>query len=230
MTTKILVVDDEKPIADIIQYNLEREGFDVVACHDGEEAVKKAFMEKPELILLDVMLPKLNGFDVCKKIREFSNCPIIMLTAKEEERDKVLGLEYGADDYVTKPFGHKELLARINAHIRRYHSMGGNANNPTVQNVHGLEIIPETYEVRRDGVNIELTQREFDLLMFLINNSGKVYSREQLLELVWGFDYYGDVRTVDVTIHRLREKIESNPSKAEYILTKRGFGYYFRRN
>ncbi|QNO15037.1 response regulator transcription factor [Alkalicella caledoniensis] len=227
---KIMVVDDEKPIADIIQYNLEREGFKVVACYDGEKAVKTAYAEKPDLILLDVMLPKINGFDACKKIREFTNCPIIMLTAKEEERDKVTGLEQGADDYVTKPFGHKELQARINAHLRRYKLMGGQSEEQNPNTHHGLEIIPETYEVKRDGETIELTQREFDLLMFLIQNSGKVYSREQLLELVWGFDYYGDVRTVDVTIHRLREKIEKNPSKAEYILTKRGFGYYFRRN
>ena len=227
---KILIVDAEKPVADIIQYNLEREGFEVIICNDGEEAVIKAYKEQPSLILLDIVLPKMDGFEVCKKIREFSNCPIIMLTAKDEESDKVKGLEQGADDYVTKPFGHKELQARINAHLRRHQFMGGQCNEKNTQSHHGLEITPETYEVKRDGETIELTQREFDLLMFLIRNSGRVYSREKLLELVWGFDYFGDVRTVDVTIHRLREKIEKNPRKAEYILTKRGFGYYFRRN
>lgn len=228
---KILVVDDEKPISDIIKYNLEKEGYEVFTCYNGEEAVRVANQLRPDLILLDLMLPKLNGFEVCKKVREFSNCPIIMLTAKEEESDKVAGLEQGADDYVTKPFGHKELLARVKAHARRYQSMVGTDSSVDGNSGHcRLEIIPETYDVRRDGEEIELTQREFDLLTFLINNSGKVFSREQLLELVWGFDYFGDVRTVDVTIHRLREKIEKNPSKAEFILTKRGFGYYFRRH
>ncbi|WP_353893257.1 response regulator [Proteinivorax hydrogeniformans] len=227
--TKILVVDDEKPIADIISYNLKNEGFEIVVSYDGEDAVKKAYVEKPDLILLDVMLPKIDGFEVCRRVREFSNCPIIMLSAKEEEIDKITGLEKGADDYVTKPFGHKELLARINAHLRRFSSMGGQKKDLKEED-QGLEINHENYEVKRDGKVIDLTQREFDLLLFLINNKGKVYSRAQLLELVWGFDYHGDVRTVDVTVRRLREKVEPNPGSPTFILTKRGFGYYFRRN
>ncbi|WP_350343640.1 response regulator [Proteinivorax tanatarense] len=227
--SKILVVDDEKPIADIISYNLKNEGFEIVVSNDGEDAVKKAYVEKPDLILLDVMLPKIDGFEVCRRIREFSNCPVIMLSAKEEEVDKITGLEKGADDYVTKPFGHKELLARINAHLRRFSTMGGEQKELKEEN-QGLEINHENYEVKRDGEIIDLTQREFDLLLFLINNKGKVYSRAQLLELVWGFDYHGDVRTVDVTVRRLREKVEPNPGSPTYILTKRGFGYYFRRS
>ncbi|KYO66159.1 response regulator YycF [Thermovenabulum gondwanense] len=226
MKNKILVVDDEKPIVDILKYNLSKEGYEVVAAFDGEEAVEIAFSEKPDLILLDIMLPKKDGFTVCKTLREKMTCPIIMLTAKGEEVDKVLGLELGADDYVTKPFSMRELLARIRANLRRI-SLNGDESSKKVIRVQDLEIDLTSFLVRKKGEPVELTFREFELLKFLANQPGVVFTREKLLEEVWGYEYYGDVRTVDVTIRRLREKIEDDPSDPKYIITKRGIGYYF---
>jgi len=226
LKNKILVVDDEKPIVDILKYNLSKEGYEVVAAFDGEEAVEIAFSEKPDLILLDIMLPKKDGFTVCKTLREKMTCPIIMLTAKGEEVDKVLGLELGADDYVTKPFSMRELLARIRANLRRI-SLNGDESSKKVIRVQDLEIDHTSFLVRKKGEPVELTFREFELLKFLANQPGVVFTREKLLEEVWGYEYYGDVRTVDVTIRRLREKIEDDPSDPKYIITKRGIGYYF---
>lgn len=229
---KILVVEDEKSISDIIKYNLEKEGFTVLTAYDGEEAVNKQATSDPDLVLLDVMLPKLDGFSVCKKIREKSTVPIIMLTAKEEEVDKVLGLELGADDYMTKPFGMRELLARIKANIRRATlTLGPDIDKAEskVKEFGNLTIDLNRYEIRKNGEPLELTLREFELLRYLAEHENKVFSREQLLEEVWGYEYYGDIRTVDVTVRRLREKLEDNSSNPRYIMTKRGIGYYFRR-
>jgi len=228
LKNKILVVDDEKPIVDILKYNLTKEGYEVVAAFDGDEAVEMAFAEKPDLILLDIMLPKKDGFTVCKIIREKISCPIIMLTAKGEEVDKVLGLELGADDYVTKPFSMRELLARVKANLRRI-NLNSESNSQKVIRTRDLEIDLTSFQVRKKGETVELTFREFELLKFLATQPGVVFTREKLLEEVWGYEYYGDVRTVDVTIRRLREKIEDDPSDPKYIITKRGIGYYFAK-
>jgi len=225
---KILIIEDEKPISEIISFNLEQEGFKVSTAFDGEEALKKVYQFQPDLIILDLMLPKLDGFQVCRKIRENFTTPIIMLTAKEEEVDKVLGLELGADDYVTKPFGMRELIARIKANLRRIEvDRSGNYGN--IIQSGNLTIDLDKYEVRKGDQVIELTLREFELLKFLATQEYQVFTREQLLKDVWGYEYYGDVRTVDVTVRRLREKIEDDSSNPKYILTKRGVGYYFRR-
>lgn len=229
---KILVVEDEKSISDIIKYNLEKEGFTVFTAYDGEEAVASVKANDPDLILLDVMLPKMDGFSVCRKVREKNTVPIIMLTAKEEEVDKVLGLEMGADDYMTKPFGMRELLARIKANIRRASLTLGpeiDTVGADVKDFGSLTIDLNRYEIRKNGEILELTLREFELLHYLAERENKVFSREQLLEEVWGYEYYGDIRTVDVTVRRLREKIEDDSSSPKYIMTKRGIGYYFRR-
>lgn len=229
---KILVVEDEKPISDIIKFNLEKEGFQVDTVYDGAEAVKKAKQTDPDLILLDVMLPSLDGFSVCKQVRETSSVPIIMLTAKEEEVDKVLGLELGADDYMTKPFGMRELLARIKANIRRASLTLPSEIDTASANVRdfgSLTIDLNRYEIKKNGNVLELTLREFELLRYLAERENKVFSREQLLEEVWGYEYYGDIRTVDVTVRRLREKLEDDSSNPKYIMTKRGIGYYFKR-
>ncbi|NLM48783.1 MAG: response regulator transcription factor [Epulopiscium sp.] len=231
MAQKILVVDDEKSIADIIAYNLEKEGYEVLIAYDGEEALDLVFSEDPDLILLDIMMPKIDGFQVCRKIREKKETPIVMLTARSEEVDKVLGLELGADDYVTKPFSVRELMARVKANLRRIAVVEKEIKEEKNKNVivhNNLKIDTEKYEVTKDGKIIELTLREFELLKFLARQKGQVFSREVLLEKVWGYEYYGDIRTVDVTVRRLREKIEDDPSRAEYILTKRGVGYYFK--
>jgi len=228
MDFKILVVDDELPIADILKFSLEKEGYDVVLAHDGQEAVDKAASEKPDLILLDIMLPKKDGFTVCKEIRTFSMVPIIMLTARDTEIDKVLGLEIGADDYVTKPFSSRELMARVKAHLRRQQPEVKGEQKPKYT-VGDLVIDTGTYDVRKNGDNLDLTHREFELLVHMIKHRGTVLTREQLLQEVWGYDYFGDVRTVDVTIRRLREKIEDDPSNPEYIITRRGVGYTLRR-
>lgn len=228
MNEKILVVDDEKAIADILKYNLTKDGYDVLMANDGEEGLELAQNENPDLILLDIMMPKMDGFQVCRKVREKSNVPIIMLTARAEEVDKVLGLELGADDYVTKPFSIRELMARVKANLRRNiaeESEETNQNN--ILAVGDLKIDMDRYEVSANGKVLELTLREYELLKFMVTQRGQIFSREVLLEKVWGYEYYGDVRTVDVTIRRLRQKVENNPSKAEYILTKRGVGYYF---
>ncbi|ADQ03657.1 two component transcriptional regulator, winged helix family [Caldicellulosiruptor owensensis OL] len=224
----ILVVDDEKPIVDIIKFNLEKEGYKVTASYDGEDALNRIKSENYDMVLLDVMLPKIDGFSVCKKVREFSDVPIIMITAKADEVDKVLGLELGADDYITKPFGIRELIARVRANLRR--TALSSVQDGKVLKAGALTLNPETFEVKKNGKVVELTVREYELLKFLMSQKGQVFSREELLEKVWGYEYYGDVRTVDVTVRRLREKIEDNPSEPTFILTKRGIGYYFNPN
>jgi two-component system response regulator VicR len=231
MKKQILVVDDEKPIADILQFNLKKEGYEVVCAYDGEEALQKVEELVPDLILLDIMLPQKDGIEVCREVRKKYDMPIIMLTAKDSEIDKVLGLELGADDYVTKPFSTRELLARVKANLRR-HQQNANVsdeNNDTGEIVIGsLVIHPDAYIVSKRGEKIELTHREFELLHYLAKHIGQVMTREHLLQTVWGYDYYGDVRTVDVTVRRLREKIEDNPSHPTWIVTRRGVGYYLR--
>lgn len=225
MKDKILVVDDEKPIAEIIKYNLEEEGFEVLVAFDGVEALRLAFDEEPALIVLDIMLPRIDGFSVCQQIRQKMDVPIIMLTARESELDKVKGLEIGADDYVTKPFSARELIARIKAALRRVRIQDASSK----QLICG-ELLLDSGKmwVKKGGRNIELTYREFTLLEFLLQNVGYVFTRERLLEKVWGFDYSGDIRTVDVTVRRLREKIEDDAGNPVYLRTKRGVGYYLR--
>jgi len=225
---KILIVEDEKPIADILEYNLAKEGYDVTSVYLGDEAVEVARALNPDLILLDIMLPGIDGFNVCRQVRQFTNCPIIMLTAKEAEIDKVLGLELGADDYVTKPFSTRELLARIKAQLRRSRQIEKEQSQQTRENP-PLEIDRDFFTVKRGDQVINLTHREFELLDFLASNPGKIFTREDLLKKVWGYDYFGDVRTVDVTIRRLRVKIEEDPGNPKYILSRRGLGYYFKR-
>ena len=227
---KILIIEDEKPISDIIRFNLIKEGYEVETAYDGQEGLDKALSCGCSLVLLDIMLPIMSGFEVCKRIRENSDMPIIMLTAKEEEADKVLGLELGADDYITKRFGMRELLARIKANLRRTELLEGKEQQPAdVQEFGKLQIDMNRYEVRKDGQPLDLTLREFELLKYLATRDDKVFSREQLLEDVWGYEYYGDIRTVDVTVRRLREKLEDDPSDPKYIITKRGIGYYFSK-
>lgn len=226
----ILVVDDEKPIADILEFNLKKEGFIVHCAYDGEEALEKVEELKPDLMLLDIMLPKRDGMEVCREVRKKYDFPIIMLTAKDSEIDKVLGLELGADDYVTKPFGTRELIARVKANLRR-HMKSVSEEETSDSNyitVGPLTIQPDAYVVAKRDEIIELTHREFELLHHLAKNIGQVMTREYLLQTVWGYDYFGDVRTVDVTIRRLREKIEDNPSHPTWIVTRRGVGYYLR--
>ncbi len=228
---RILVVEDEKYISDIIRYNLEKEGYEVLTAFDGQEALDLQQAHDPDLILLDVMLPKLDGFEVCKRIRNVSAVPIIILTAKEEEVDKVLGLELGADDYMTKPFGMRELVARIKANIRRASLTLGpeiDQAQPSIHTFGDIVIDMNRYEIRKRGELINLTLREFELLRYLADHADKVFDREDLLRNVWGYEYYGDIRTVDVTVRRLREKIEDEPGDPKYIMTRRGVGYYFR--
>ncbi len=230
MADKILIVDDEKAIVEILKYNLEKEGYHVVTAYDGEEALRQVEVEKPDLIILDIMLPKKDGFTVCREIVSSRDMPIIMLTAKEMEIDKVHGLELGADDYVTKPFSAREITARVKAILRR--SKAGEKNADQIKEklvVDMITVDQDEVQVYNQGKPVELTLREFNLLVFLMMKPGYVFSREQLLNQVWGYDYIGDERTVDVTIRRLREKLELNPAKPEYIHTKRGVGYYFRR-
>lgn len=228
---KILVVDDEKPISDIIKFNLEKEGYEIVTAFDGEEALEKVEEESPDLIVLDVMLPKIDGLEVVREVRKKHSMPIIMVTAKETEIDKVLGLELGADDYVTKPFSNRELVARVKANLRRQSSTQSAEQEEIETNdlqIGELVIHPDAYYVTKREQTIELTHREFELLHYLARHVGQVMTREHLLEEVWDFDYLGDVRTVDVTIRRLREKVEDNPSHPNYIITRRGVGYYLR--
>ncbi|KRM71631.1 response regulator YycF [Lacticaseibacillus brantae] len=231
MAKKILVVDDEKPISDIVKFNLTKEGYDVVTAYDGEEAIEKVESEDPDLILLDLMLPKIDGLEVARQVRKDHDTPIIMLTAKDSEIDKVLGLELGADDYVTKPFSNRELVARVKANLRRQGSAPA-ANSAEDENkevsVGDLTIHPDAYTVSKRGENIELTHREFELLHYLARHLGQVMTREHLLQTVWGYDYFGDVRTVDVTVRRLREKIEDNPSHPAWLVTRRGVGYFLK--
>ncbi len=231
MDKKILVVDDEKPIADILQFNLKKEGFDVHCAYDGNEAIKLVEEIQPDLILLDIMLPQQDGMEVCREVRKKYDMPIIMLTAKDSEIDKVLGLELGADDYVTKPFSTRELIARVKANLRRQKQAASQQDEQEETNeitVGNLVIHPDSYMVSKRGETIELTHREFELLFYLAKHIGQVMTREHLLQTVWGYDYYGDVRTVDVTVRRLREKIEDNPSHPAWIVTRRGVGYYLR--
>ncbi|MCI9218229.1 MAG: response regulator transcription factor [Lachnospiraceae bacterium] len=227
---RALVVDDEKLIVKGIRFSLEQDDMQVDCAYDGEEALEYARANQYDIILLDVMLPKLTGFEVCQQIREFSNVPIVMLTAKGEDMDKILGLEYGADDYITKPFNILEVKARIKAIMRRMEPkriMGETAPVKTVE--HGdVRLDCEGRRAFIAGKEIGLTAKEFELLELLMTNPDKVYSRENLLQLVWGADYPGDVRTVDVHVRRLREKIEPNPSEPQYVYTKWGVGYYFR--
>ena len=228
---KILVVDDEKPISDIVKFNLTKEGYEVFTAYDGEEALEKVEEVLPDLIILDLMLPKKDGLEVCREVRKSHDMPIIMVTAKDSEIDKVLGLELGADDYVTKPFSNRELTARVKANLRRH----DNAKTPVVEEIEtndievgALTIHPDAYIVSKRGETIELTHREFELLHYLAKHLGQVMTREHLLQTVWGYDYFGDVRTVDVTVRRLREKIEDNPSHPTWLVTRRGVGYYLR--
>lgn len=227
---KILVVDDEAAIGDILRINLEREGYAVAVAMDGEEGARLALSLNPDLVLLDVMLPKMDGFEVCKKIRRESEVPIVMLTARTEEIDKILGLELGADDYVTKPFSVRELMARVKANLRR---TAPKENVPDTEEntikIGEITINTASYELRKAGKVIELTLREFELVKYLAESPNRIFSRETLLEKVWGYEYYGDMRTVDVTVRRLREKIEDDPGEPRYIMTRRGVGYYFSK-
>lgn len=228
MAKKVLVVDDEKPISDIIKFNLEKEGFEVVVAYDGEEALQQVEAEQPDLIILDLMLPKIDGLEVARRVRAKHTTPIIMVTAKDSELDKVLGLELGADDYVTKPFSNRELVARVKANLRRQEAAAAPAAADRAADIKvgDLTIHPDAYMVTKRGENINLTHREFELLHYLAQHIGQVSNREHLLQTVWGYDYFGDVRTVDVTVRRLREKIEDNPSHPKWLITRRGVGYY----
>ena len=234
----ILIVDDEKPIVDILVYNLQKEGYNTLEANDGKEAIKLAFEKKPDLILLDIMLPKVDGLTVCKKIRNYFNMPIIMISAKDEEIDKILGLELGADDYITKPFSVRELVARVKANLRKSEARVKEekeeiqkdvkhvSKEENIVNIGELSLNLDKFEVRVRGKVIDLTLREFELLRYLANQPGQVVTREALLEKVWGYEYYGDIRTVDVTIRRIREKIENDTSSPKILITKRGVGYY----
>lgn len=229
MKNKILIAEDERPISDIIKFNLEKEGYEIITAFDGKEALQKALEEKPDLILLDIMLPQMDGFEICKRVREKSSVPIIFVTAKEEEVDKILGLELGADDYITKPFSVRELVARVKANVRRLDmSLPSDSEEKEIIVNKDLTIDFMKYEVKKRETILELTVREFELLKFLARQKDQVFSREQLLERVWGYEYYGDIRTVDVTVRRLREKVEDDSSNPTYIMTKRGVGYYFK--
>lgn len=237
MSKKILIVDDERAIVDILNHNLKREGYETVHAYDGEEAINTVKEENPDLVLLDVMLPKMDGFSVCKVIRQYTNIPIIMVTAKEDVVDKVIGLELGADDYITKPFSVREVVARVKANLRKWDGVVAKKEDLNLSDAKAsvLEFGPLAldtykYEAKVSGKSVELTLREFELLKFLAVQKGQVFSREELLEKVWGYEYFGDVRTVDVTVRRIREKIEKNPSTPELLATKRGIGYYFNIN
>ena len=224
----ILVVDDEKPISDIIVFILKNEGYEVTTAFDGEEAIEQYTKVEPDLVILDLMLPKMDGLEVCREIRKTSAVPIIMLTAKDSEIDKVLGLELGADDYVTKPFSNRELLARIKANLRRINVAPAESTDNVKKEliIGNLRINPAHYAAYKNDKQLDLTHREFELLYYLAQHLGEVITRENLLETVWGYDYFGDVRTVDVTVRRLREKVEDTPSRPQYVSTRRGVGYY----
>jgi len=226
MGKKLLIVDDEPAIIKGLKFSLEQDGYETDAAYDGEEAIEKFNANHYDLIILDVMLPKMNGLAVLQKIREKSSVPVIMLTAKGEDMDKILGLEYGADDYLTKPFNILELKVRIKAIFRRANANKEN-ENPDVIEIRNMVINLANRSVTIDGKDVNLTAKEFDLLQLFATNPGKVFSRENLLETIWKYDYLGDLRTVDVHIRRLREKIEKNPSQPEFIFTKWGVGYYF---
>ena len=230
----ILIVDDEKTIVDMLIYNLQKEGYNTLEANDGEEAVNVALSQKPDLILLDIMLPKMDGLAVCKRIRQTLNIPILMLSAKDEEIDKILGLELGADDYITKPFSVRELMARVKANLRKAELSGAEKagkeeeekEEENIIAVGDLTLDLNKFEVKVRGEIMDLTLREFEVLKYLANQPGQVVTREVLLEKVWGYEYYGDIRTVDVTVRRIREKIEKDTSNPKILITKRGVGYY----
>lgn len=228
MANKVLVVDDEKAIVKGIRFSLEQDGYEVTAAYDGEEALTLAQENQYDIILLDLMLPRMSGLDVCQQIREFSNVPIIMLTAKGEDMDKIMGLEYGADDYITKPFNILEVKARIKAILRRSRRVEESVEKTRIVQAGNLKMDCDSRRVFIGEREVNLTAKEFDVLQLLVFNPNKVYSRENLLNIVWGYEYPGDVRTVDVHIRRLREKIEDNPSDPVYVHTKWGVGYYFQ--
>ena len=231
---KILIVDDEKPIVEILTYNLHKEGYETIEAYDGEQAITLALTQKPDLILLDIMLPKVDGLTVCKRIRHtLTNVPILILSAKDEEIDKILGLELGADDYITKPFSVRELMARVKANLRKSEVIQDveQVEEETEEDGNKIEVGElkldlDKYEVKVRGEVIDLTLREFEVLKFLASDPGQVITRETLLEKVWGYEYYGDIRTVDVTVRRIREKIERDTSNPKILITKRGVGYY----
>ena len=239
----ILVVDDEKTIVDILVYNLNKEGYETLEAYDGQEAIKIALERKPDLILLDIMIPKIDGLTVCKRLRHTLNIPILILSAKDEEIDKIVGLELGADDYITKPFSVRELMARVKANLRKIELKNVDSNeeieeietqkekvenedNNSIIKIGDLSINIDKYDVKIRGKSIDLTLREFELISYLAKQSGQVITREELLENVWGYEYYGDIRTVDVTIKRIRAKIEKDKSAPKIIITRRGVGYY----
>ena len=230
MEKKVLIVEDEQSIVDILSFNLTKEGYDTLEALDGPTGLQLALEQNPDLVLLDLMLPGMSGFDVCRKIRQAGSLvPIVMLTAREEEDDKVLGLELGADDYITKPFKNRELMARVKANIRRV-NMAVSAPSPEAEPPLGerVHVDEERATIYKDGTPLELTQREYDLIRFLAARPGKIFSREALMEHVWNYEgYVGDVRAVDVAVRRLREKIEDDPGSPVFIKTKRGMGYYF---
>ena len=226
---RILIVDDERPIVDILKFNLEKEGFATTVAYDGEQAINVALSVKPDLILLDLMLPKIDGFNVCKEIRKHLTCPIIMLTAKEEVVDKIIGLELGADDYMTKPFSIREVIARVKANLRKHVLPEDEEEKKSSKNkikIKDMIIDPERYIAIIGDRTIDLTIKEFELLKMLSSAPNQVFTREQILRGVWGYDFYGDARTVDVTVRRLREKIEKSTADPQYVQTKRGMGYY----
>ena len=232
MGKTVLIIEDEQAIADILKFQLEKEGYNPIEANNGATGLELALTANPDIILLDVMLPEMDGYEVCRRVREKSDVPIIMLTAREEEADKVVGLELGADDYMTKPFSMRELTARVRANLRRSSISAQAAQTQPVDDdiVSGdLTINVERYEVKKKDQVLDITLREFELLKFLATQPNRIFSREKLLENVWGYEYYGDVRTVDVTVRRLREKIEDDPSVPQYIITKRGVGYYFNK-
>ena len=229
----ILIVDDEQPIREILVYNLKKEGYNTIEASDGITALNIALEQHPDLILLDIMLPKMDGLSVCKRIKNSYNVPILMLTAKDSEIDKILGLELGADDYITKPFSVRELIARVKANLRKVENLSTarieNENSKKKENkiiVNDLELDLDKFEVKIRGEVIDLTVREFEVIKFLASQPGQVVTRETLLEKVWGYEYYGDIRTVDVTVRRIREKIEKDTSSPKILITKRGVGYY----
>lgn len=230
MAKKIVVVDDERPIADILEFNLEKEGYEVHSAYDGNDALELILEVVPDIVLLDIMLPGMDGMEVCREVRKKHDMPIIMLTAKDSEIDKVLGLELGADDYVTKPFSTRELIARVKANLRRNTAQAQQEEEPENNNIQikNITILPDSYAIKKNGDNIDLTHREFELFHYLTKHISQVMTREHLLETVWGYDYFGDVRTVDVTVRRLREKIEDDPSHPEYLMTRRGVGYFIQ--
>ena len=223
---KILIVEDESAIADIVAFNLKREKYEVETVYDGLAGLERGMSGDFDLILLDVMLPGMDGFEICRRIREKSNVPIIMLTAREEETDKVFGLEIGADDYITKPFSMRELMARVQANLRRTRRSEPDSQKPDIE-IGDIAIYDAAHDIKRRGVSVDLTAREFALLKTMASSPDRVFSREELLSGVWGYEYFGDLRAVDVAVRRLREKLEEDPAQPRYIITRRGVGYYF---